>query len=238
MAATLEGARLTEAHRLAQGRVGIVTAQQMIGLAVLLDPFDVDATAARWLRVAVPLVERQNARSANLAASYYRLFRSVELGVPLDEFTPSVQLTAGAERVAASLTATGPAVLKYDTARGVPIARALERAVSTSAGAAQRIALDGGRSTIAANTTADPRSQGWRRVTGGNPCQFCAELAARGTVYSEATADFAAHDNCNCAAEPALGGERTQVRAFVRADITDEAREARNAAIRSWLADA
>lgn len=50
---------------------------------------------------------------------------------------------------------------------------------------------------------------GWRRVTSDNPCDFCAMLAAQGAVYNaEETADFEAHDNCSCTAEPVWGRER------------------------------
>lgn len=236
MATTLAGARLTEAHRLAQGRLGIDTVVQMIALAGILDPTDVDGTTEAWLRVAVPLVTRQHERSAELAASYYRAFRAAE-GASAVPFIPKVSLTAEAQRIASSLTATGPAVVKFDTRRGLPPQVAMERAVESSASSAQRLALDGGRSTITTNTTEDPGSQGWRRVTSGDPCEFCEGLAGRGTVYSEASADFAAHDHCNCAAEPAFGGERRQVRQFRRDEsLTDEARARRNAAIRNWVA--
>lgn len=62
------------------------------------------------------------------------------------------------------------------------------------------------RDTITGNRQRDPASVGWRRVQ-GDSCRFCSMLAARGAVYREATARFAAHPNCDCGAEPVFEGQ-------------------------------
>jgi len=200
MASTFRGRQLTEAHRLAQARVGVQTVQQMVPLWSLLDPTAVDDTLARWLRAVVPVVRRQNEVSAQLAANYYRLFRQAEIGAP---FTPSVVLTAEAERVVASMSATGPARLKAATGRGLFLDEATDLALSTSSSAAQRLALDGGRSTLIRAIDTDSSALGYQRVASGDPCHFCLMLLSRGPVYgSEASAGFEAHDRCSCTAEP------------------------------------
>lgn len=61
------------------------------------------------------------------------------------------------------------------------------------------------RDTITGNTERDPQAIGWRRVASGG-CKFCAMLAARGAVYTEATARFASHEHCHCTAAPAFVG--------------------------------
>lgn len=61
------------------------------------------------------------------------------------------------------------------------------------------------RDTITGNTEKDPQAIGWRRVASGG-CKFCAMLAARGAVYTEATARFASHEHCHCTAAPAFVG--------------------------------
>lgn len=44
---------------------------------------------------------------------------------------------------------------------------------------------------------------GWRRVSSGSGCSFCAMLESRGAVYRrERSARFQAHDGCSCTAEP------------------------------------
>jgi len=70
-------------------------------------------------------------------------------------------------------------------------------------GGTQRRIADHVRYTIAGSSVADPAARGWQRV-GIGECEFCQMLIDRGAVYTEATADFASHDRCNCAAEPAF----------------------------------
>lgn len=61
------------------------------------------------------------------------------------------------------------------------------------------------RDTITRNAAQDKQAIGWRRIAAGG-CKMCAMLAARGAVYSEKTARFAAHENCHCTAAPAFVG--------------------------------
>jgi hypothetical protein len=62
------------------------------------------------------------------------------------------------------------------------------------------------RDTILTNRRQDPASVGWRRVTQSG-CGFCRMLAARGAVYRESTARFAAHEGCHCTAQPVFEGQ-------------------------------
>lgn len=70
-------------------------------------------------------------------------------------------------------------------------------------GGVQRRIADHLRYTVTAASVADPGAKGWQRV-GAGECEFCQMLIGRGAVYTEAAADFASHDHCNCAAEPAF----------------------------------
>lgn len=60
----------------------------------------------------------------------------------------------------------------------------------------------GFRDTITGNTHQDEDAIGWSRVARTGACRFCLMLADKGAVYSEDTANFAAHTNCNCATRP------------------------------------
>lgn len=71
------------------------------------------------------------------------------------------------------------------------------------AGGVQRRIADHVRLTITDSSVADPGAQGWERVGDGSSCDFCSMLLGRGAVYSEASADFEAHDKCGCSAAPA-----------------------------------
>jgi len=204
MALTAEGRRLTEAHRLAQARIGARTVRQMLAAWSLLDPRDLDRTLARWLRVVLPLIGAQRLSSTQLAASYLVGFRAIEVGP--GTFAPRLAGGANAKALITSLTVTGPVSVKMARARGETLERAFGLGQSMSARAGLRFALDGGRETLLESVRADSRALGWARATSGNPCAFCAMLASRGGVYgSEDTAGFQSHDGCQCGAEPIYG---------------------------------
>lgn len=87
----------------------------------------------------------------------------------------------------------------------------------------ERLIANSFRETIAGNVKADPDAVGWKRFARPEACKFCLMLAARGAVYTEATARFAAHGavmagdrkggNCMCIAGPEFGGKETWVEA-------------------------
>lgn len=102
-------------------------------------------------------------------------------------------------------------------------------------GGVQRRVADHVRYTIAGSSVADPAARGWQRV-GAGACKtgFCDMLIGRGAVYTEATADFASHDNCRCSAVPAWGGEPLPVKPFTPSQRgVSEADQAR---VREWVA--
>lgn len=209
MAATAGTARLTAAHRAAQARLAATFAPRMLAVWRLLDPARLDATAADWLAVAVPLVESDRRRSATLAGDYVSAFRTVEIG---EGVAPT--LAPPSPATAPSLVVTGPATVKASTGRGAPLDRAAEAGRVASTRAAIRHVLDGGRRTILDTVDADPEAVGWARVTSGDPCSFCAMLASRGPVYrSRGSASFASHptaathDGDLCSFEPVYIGD-------------------------------
>jgi hypothetical protein len=202
MASTFAGSRLTEAHRLAQLRLGSQTVDQMHTVWPLLDPADLDGTFDRWLRATAPIVGRQRITSSRLAGTYATTFRAIELGRDVEPIVPTLSEVVATERLATSLLVTGPLSIKRAMVRSIPLARAVDVADSTSAAAAMRLALDGGRETLMRTIEKDPLATSWQRVTSGNACDFCSMLEGRGAVYKTDTVDFEAHDHCSCTAEP------------------------------------
>lgn len=189
-------ARLTEAHRLAQVRLGGLTAGQVASLWALIDPQNLDGTMARYLAAVVPAVAQRNAESQAMAAAYYLTLRALE--VDDDEWTPLDQEPLDEPALVASVTVTGLARAKSAMARGETLDRAMQLGRYGAAGTAMRYALNGGRSMILRSWQADEACTGYVRVTSGNPCAFCADIAGA----SASPANFAAHDHCSCAAEP------------------------------------
>jgi hypothetical protein len=104
-----------------------------------------------------------------------------------------------------------------------------------------QVLLDGGvqkrlanvsRQTVAESSYADPKARGWQRVGAGN-CDFCRMLIARGAVFSERSARFAAHDHCHCSAVPAFGGEPLPVHPY--APSKRRVSDADRARVRAYL---
>lgn len=82
-------------------------------------------------------------------------------------------------------------------------------------GGVQRRIADHLRYTVAGSAIADPAARGWQRIgTGSSTCKFCEMVNGRGAVYSEATANFAAHDNDDCQAVPAWEGQPVPVKPY------------------------
>lgn len=201
MASTPQSRRLTEAHRLAQARLGARTVRALLATWALMDPNDLDGSLDRWLTTVIPIINGQRAVSARLAANYLSTFKALELGVSA---APLVLAdSANTAAVTTSMTVTGPIAVKTHMRTNPVAARAMEVGRTMSARAGMRHVLDGGRSTITQTVQADPQALGWARATSGKPCAFCAMVASRGPVYkSEGTADFEPHDGCSCSAEP------------------------------------
>lgn len=102
-------------------------------------------------------------------------------------------------------------------------------------GGVQRRIADHARLTIAQSSVEDPAARGWQRVGSGDCTSgFCDMLIGRGAVYSEATANFAAHDHCQCSAVPAWGGQPLPVKPYTPS--TRQASDADRARTREWIA--
>lgn len=67
---------------------------------------------------------------------------------------------------------------------------------------AEKEVARGFRDSILGNSHSDKDSIGWSRIARPGACKFCVMLADRGAVFTEATADFAAHGDCHCATRP------------------------------------
>lgn len=100
----------------------------------------------------------------------------------------------------------------------------------------------GYRGTILGNTHVDEDAIGWSRVARPGACKFCLMLADKGSVFTEETADFAAHGNCHCAARPEfVGGEHgpeanvMQYLASAKRSKDPEVQAQRNARVREYL---
>lgn len=190
---------LTRTYRTQSLQVRAATLRDLQRIWPSLQFEDLDRTFPTFMSGVVPLVQRDRVRITGLASAYlkaHRLNAGVrgQLDVRLAPRAPAGQLLT-------SVHATSVAAVKVGVRAGYPESRAMDSAFVQTAGAIGRLVLNAGRETITQTTTADPRTVGWQRV-GVGKCDFCQMLLGRGAVYSEATADFEAHDGCACSAEP------------------------------------
>lgn len=100
------------------------------------------------------------------------------------------------------------------------------------AGGLQRRIADAARETVMGSAVADPKATGWQRQTQGG-CVFCQMIAGRGSVFSEASADFASHDSCRCVAVPAFEGHPRPVKPYTPSTRTST--DADRARVREYL---
>jgi hypothetical protein len=203
--ATAAGRRLTEAHRIAQGRIAARTADLLMPVWRILDIADIDRTAPGWAATAATTIAQQRQVSVQTAAAYLTAFRAVELGKTAEPFTlpPAPPLDQSAAMV--SLLVTGPWNLKAKIGRGMPLPKALEQSFAASTEAGIRHSLNGGRSLVTATREADPRATGYVRVTSGTACKFCKDVAEGSETNPGLSGEFECHDGCNCHPELTYG---------------------------------
>jgi hypothetical protein len=187
----------------------------------ILDVQNLDASFLPWARPVSQLVNRGHLVSASLAAQYLYAARadSSVPGLPTVVRAPPID----PPRLGAVLRITGPVAVKIAIGNGKNLATAMQIGSVLSSGSATKLVLAGGRDTVTGSVKVDRTRPKWERITGANPCDFCAELADRGAVYAtEETAGFEAHDHCGC--EPAVEYEATDT--TDTASTTDVSQEA------------
>lgn len=205
MAASPAGRRLTEAHRLAQHRIGSAVALQ-VGTAfrATVNPADAKATFPTFAALAVPLVQAGNTTSSRLAGGYVVAFSTLETDDPGPAPAPSAGVNLSAYSV--SMLVCGLVSLTNNLARNVSPDDAIDIAAGRTAAASLRSALDGGRDTILSTLQSDDRALGYERVGGGKTCDFCQSIIDEGLQSKdEGALDFQAHDGCSCGAQPVYG---------------------------------
>jgi hypothetical protein len=132
------------------------------------------------------LIDAYGAAAATVAADWYDETR--------DEASPRGRFTA----IPVEIPDPGAHALvgwALNEANDMPALRTLVE------GGTQRRIANFSRLTVSQSSVADPGARGWSRVGAGG-CDFCRMLISRGAVYTEATADFEAHDHCNCTPAP------------------------------------
>lgn len=165
--------------------------------------FDVNRLAKTWPAVEMALlkiIQTRGRASSALAAKYYRALRK-ENGIT-DTFDP-VLANVPEQVIRDGLQYVGPVLTGIALSKGRPADLVAQARFVDLSGTSTRYVTKHGRETIMQTIQADDRASGWRRVTSGKACSFCASLASQGVVPKETSVDFKAHNHCSCGAEPA-----------------------------------
>lgn len=192
----------TEAFRLAQGDLVTLALADLDAFWRTLDTSDLAATQRAILSFLPGLVQEYGEIGASLAADFYEELRD---GSPDVRRLYSAIVSADVVPIEQAQVSARWALGSLWKPTGTPEESAAATLENLS-GITNRLALVPARDTVRLNTVSDTESIGWRRVSQGATCKFCLMLVGRGNVYSPDTARFAAHDHCDCIAEPAWGG--------------------------------
>ena len=204
------------------------------------------ATLRAALFAATPLIVTEYAEgAAALALDWFEELR-LEAGVSTP-FHPIPFVTVTDDEIAAIVAQTTTSL--YDLQRGIEqeIEETFAEMMAELEDAMAQEVANGFRDTIVENAKADPESGGWKRFAQPGACKFCLMLAARGAVYTEATARFAAHGaitngkrtggDCRCIAGPEFGGQETWATATPMQYVASKRKrtEAERKALRAYL---
>lgn len=176
-----------------------------------VDFYRLDETTIQFVEQAAPEVERAYLQSQRLTANFYTNTRFAQLPTaePLPVTVPDVELPFGVVAARFTPPTTSPSsetpldltppdladikrgllaesnfAVKAATPGGSPDV-IMHNAEVNTAGASVTRAMNGGRNASSHAVLRDRRVLGYARFTDGDPCYFCAMLAARGAVYKK-----------------------------------------------------
>lgn len=211
---TPEGRRLTDAHRRAQIMIG---ADTTLIIAALWNAY---GDTPYFLDLAVAVIMAETGRSSALALQYLRQWRRLELDDVITEDTAEVPFRADRNAVRSSMWFAGPALVTALVGVGVAREYAQTRALRSVVRRANRIVLEGGRSTIMESALASGR--GFHRVTSARPCAFCAAMSMRDPVIRSRSALPEAnrwHAHCGCGVTEVAGEFEPTAREAAMSDV-------------------
>lgn len=192
----MDAPALARAARQQQIRLRALTLRQLLALWPIWQVEDADSFPL-FAAAVLPLIRERHRDSATLAVASYQALRLAE-GVP--GRAEAAVAPFDEARAITSLYVTGQVLTDRAIRSGVSAAAARETALVRVSGAAARLVLEGGRETLRLTGQRDPRQTGWRRVTGGNSCDWCRGKAA--DAASNPAAAFGGHDHCACTPAP------------------------------------
>lgn len=187
----------------------------------LIIPSRLQETVPDWIEAVRAVVGEYGTASASAAADFYEAERVAALvtgrfTVPLLNPPPDEKVDNGLRWATKDLWPRDPDDPKTTDAQRAPLEDRLEAAEKKAEGVVQKLVTDQGRGTVQAAVRQDRAAVGYARAAALGACAFCRLLASRGMVYKQDTADFRAHDGCNCGVIPVFRGQRFELSAHAQ----------------------
>ncbi|WP_394436292.1 VG15 protein [Streptomyces sp. SGAir0957] len=201
-------------YRAAQRGLTRLLLRDVRGLRRLIIPSRLRQTMPDWFAAMQAVVDQYARTSAALGAEFYDAQREAAR-VP-GSFTVPVEDPPPAEKTEASLRWAAKDVWEREPEQATPAQRQpidfrLEQAEKKAELVVQKLVADTGRDTVVEAVRQDPQATAWARTAALGACAFCKLLASRGSVFSQDTVGFRAHDGCHCLATPVFAGQRFEL---------------------------
>lgn len=203
---------ITDAYRVRLLLLRNFAAAQVTAAWGSLDIDRLDATFARWLRLALATMTMAQREAAGLSGAYLASYVDSELGrrspgVPVDPDRYAGRTSDG--RPLSKLLIGGLIAAKVAMTNRVGPTQALAMGRARVVRAAHTEVLEASRLALTDAMSEDERVIGWRRVTSDNPCGACLG-AADGRIYHDAELPHV-HGHCRCTSEPVVRGVKERV---------------------------
>ncbi|MFH9579130.1 hypothetical protein ACH4MO_14165 [Streptomyces globisporus] len=208
-------------QRQAQRGLSRLLVRDVRKLRRLIIPSRLQETVPDWIEAVRAVVGEYGNASAAAAADFYEAERVAaevtgRFTVPLLDPPPDEQVDNSLRWATKDLWPRDPDDPKTTAAQRAPLETRLDAAEKKAEGVAQKLVTDQGRGTVQAAVQRDRMAVGYARAAALGACAFCRLLAARGMVYKQDTADFRAHDGCNCGVIPVFRGQRFELSAHAQ----------------------
>lgn len=182
--------------RAAQEAIAALAARPLLGAWTLWDPSALSESVPLFRRAVGATVDYYGQAAAAQSLQHYRAVRA-DAGAT-DRFAPP-PLADIPEGFIDQAVVDALAEAEAD----------IQAAIAELDAKAEQLVLDQGRRRVMTAAKADKFSKGWARIPNPGACSFCLMLAVRagkGLLYTSVrSANFRAHDNCRCTAEPVFG---------------------------------
>lgn len=208
-------------QRQAQRGLSRLLVRDVRKLRRLIIPSRLQESVPDWIEAVRAVVGEYGNASAAAAADFYEAERVAaevtgRFTVPLLDPPPDEQVDNSLRWATKDLWPRDPDDPTTTAAQRAPLETRLDAAEKKAEGVAQKLVTDQGRGTVQAAVQQDRMAVGYARAAALGACAFCRLLAARGMVYKRDTADFRAHDGCNCGVIPVFRGQRFELSAHAQ----------------------